>query len=44
MDRHPDLIRDKRKAAKLRPGQSPALTAMMARINYRRMVSNARPR
>lgn len=38
MDRHPDLIRSKRKADNLRAGQSRISTAMMTRINYRRMV------
>jgi len=38
MDRHPDFIRAKRKDASLEPGQSRVFTAMMSRINYRRMA------
>jgi hypothetical protein len=38
MDRHPDFIRAKRTNSSLQPGQSRVFTAMMARINYRRMA------
>jgi hypothetical protein len=38
MKRHERFIRAKRTALGLAPGQSRALTAMMARLNYRRMV------
>ena len=39
MDRHEDLIRQKRKERGLGRGQSPLHTAMMARINYRRRMA-----
>ena len=38
MVRHRDVIRQKRNELDLRPGQSPIFTAMMARINTRRMM------
>lgn len=37
MDRHPDLIRRRRRAAGLAPGQSRAATVMMMRLNRRRL-------
>jgi hypothetical protein len=36
MGRDRDVVGRKRRAANIRPGVSPALTAMMARINARR--------
>ena len=37
MDRHPDLIRRRRRAAGLAPGQSRAATVMLMRVNRRRL-------
>lgn len=37
MDRHPDLIRKRRRAENLAPGQSRAATVMMMRLNRRRL-------
>jgi hypothetical protein len=37
MDRHPDLIRKRRGAANLAPGQSRAATIMLMRVNRRRL-------
>ena len=37
MDRHPDLIRRRRRAENLAPGQSRAATIMMMRLNRRRL-------
>lgn len=37
MDRHPDVIRKRRRAENLAPGQSRAATIMMMRLNRRRL-------
>ena len=37
MDRHPDMIRKRRRAAGLAPGQSRAATVMLMRVNRRRL-------
>ena len=37
MDRHPDLIRRRRRAAGLAPGQSRPATVMLMRVNRRRL-------
>lgn len=38
MGRHPDMIRRRRRAAGLAPGQSRAATIMMMRVNQRRLA------
>ena len=37
MDRHPDMIRRRRRAENLAPGQSRAATIMLRRLNRRRL-------
>ena len=37
MDRHPDMIRRRRRAAGLAPGQSRTATVMLMRVNRRRL-------